>query len=207
MKRTDILNLLAEDFSLNNYLEIGVQDKTNNFNKIECVKKTCVDPDPVAMADHIETSDSFFKHNINKFDLIFIDGLHHAEQVKRDFENALECLSAGGFIMLHDTCPHEEQFTKVPRATKLWYGDVYRFAMVLWKYREIEFMTLNADYGCTVIWKNTKQPPATIERKIEISNSMDMISWKDFVLNKDRLNLNQVLPDQIISRVNSSFAP
>ena len=38
----------------------------------------------------------YLNHCDEKFDLIFIDGLHHADQVKRDFENSLRCLNDNG---------------------------------------------------------------------------------------------------------------
>jgi predicted O-methyltransferase YrrM len=37
-----------------------------------------------------------------KFDLIFIDGDHSKESVKRDFFEALKILNAGGTVLLHD---------------------------------------------------------------------------------------------------------
>src|SRR5687768_13438612 len=95
--RTDLLNHLAERYDLQAYLEIGLQDGTQNFDKIKCHKKISVDPDPKAGADYEMTSDEFFKYRMDdyegtpfEFSLIFIDGMHTAEQVKKDFENALK---------------------------------------------------------------------------------------------------------------------
>src|SRR5690606_11871232 len=79
--RTDLLNHLAEKYSLERYLEIGVQVPALNFDKINCPYKIGVDPDPNASALHCVTSDEFFSYNKDQFDLIFIDGLHTAEQV------------------------------------------------------------------------------------------------------------------------------
>lgn len=160
MNRTDILNTLAKEFHLQNYLEIGTQFRDANFNKINCVNKICVDPDPKAKADYICTSDKFFDIFLNgpaqkgvNIDLIFIDGLHHADQVKKDFENALDCLSENGFIMIHDTLPTEEKYTTVPRETNRWYGDVYKLLCILKFYEGIEFVNIEADCGCCIVWK------------------------------------------------------
>jgi len=49
------------------------------------------------------TSDDFFKKNLNeKFDLIYIDGDHHADNVLRDARNSFKLLNRGGFIVFDD---------------------------------------------------------------------------------------------------------
>lgn len=151
---TQLLNALIEKYNLKSYLEIGVQNPANNFDKIKCTNKTGVDPN---VADNIfvyeGTSDNFFEgYGDRHYDLIFIDGLHHADQVKRDFENSLKCLNDNGFIVLHDVLPENEQGTKVPRETKVWWGDVYKFAMTMHDYG-MEFKTFNIDNGCMVVSK------------------------------------------------------
>lgn len=153
---TQLLNALALKYNLNKYLEIGVYNKANNYNKIICKNKVGVDPDVNDSEIRGMTSDDYFKEVLGKveFDLIFIDGLHHADQVKRDFENSLKCLSDNGFIVIHDVLPDSEQYTTVPRNTKKWFGDVYKFAMSLNSYDGIEFKTFNIDCGCCLVWKN-----------------------------------------------------
>ena len=59
-------------------------NKYNNFDKIKCREKFCIDPDPNAEADFELTSDEFFKINHKKYDCIFVDGLHEAHQVYKD---------------------------------------------------------------------------------------------------------------------------
>jgi len=53
------------------------------------------------------SSDEFFRCFHDKIDVIFIDGDHRYEQAKKDFENSLKILNAGGTIILHDTDPGE----------------------------------------------------------------------------------------------------
>lgn len=154
---TQLLNALIEKYRLQSYLEIGVQKPENNFDKIRCSIKCSVDPDPQAKAMFDCTSDEFFSVNTNTFDIIFIDGLHHAGQVKRDFENSLRCLSDNGFIVIHDVLPENEVGTIVPRETKVWWGDVYKFAMQIKQYQGIDFKTFNIDNGCMLIWKDSNR--------------------------------------------------
>lgn len=159
---TQLLNYLVEKYNLKSYLEIGTQRAENNFIKINADFKVGVDPEPVTIVDGIVKmkSDDYFKsRDENKihqrtFDLVFIDGLHHADQVKRDFENSLRCLNDGGFIVIHDTLPEDESTTHVPRDSKIWHGDVYKFCLNINRYQGIDFATVNMDCGCMVIWKD-----------------------------------------------------
>lgn len=156
---TQLLQFLIDRYGLKRYLELGVQNPYNNFNKlINLDHRHGVDPDPQTNYINGVTSDLFFEINKSNpkcnYDLIFIDGYHHADQVKRDFENSLRCLTDGGYIILHDTCPDEEQYTIVPRQTRKWFGTVYQFAMILHQYSGINFITLNEDCGITIIWKD-----------------------------------------------------
>lgn len=198
--RTDLLNYLAEKYNLQRYLEIGVQIPELNFNKINCTYKIGVDPDPKAGATVCQTSDEYFKEAtrlkymtnppklMTQFDLIFIDGLHTAEQVKKDFENALKILSPNGFIVLHDCNPEKEEHTIVPRPTERghWNGDVYKFAATLGV--NDGYCTVDIDNGCAVFRDGIEayeefSPPTIFwsyfnENRKELLN---LISWDEFV--------------------------
>lgn len=172
---TELLNAIIEKYNLKSYIELGVQTPEQNFYKINVPLRLGVDPclpdlpSPQARYNLIsDTSDSFFDKLSSiwldrwpqKYDLIFIDGLHHADQVKRDFENSLRCLSDNGFILIHDTLPDEEQYTTVPRETRRWYGNVFAWAMTLNQYDGIGFVTFNIDCGCTLVWKMPEKKAA-----------------------------------------------
>lgn len=118
--RYEIINYLLSEFKKETtYLEIGVRNPDDNFNKIKATNKYSVDPglefddNPV---DFPFTSDVFFDklkssnvlHEDIKFDVIFIDGLHLADQVWKDIMNAELYLSENGFIILHDCNPPTE---------------------------------------------------------------------------------------------------
>lgn len=169
---TQLLNALAEKYGLKNYLEIGVQSKSQNYNKIICLNKTGVDPTVTEPGIKQMTSDDYFAAIANNnpkpvFDLIFIDGLHHADQVKKDFENSLQYLSDAGYIVIHDVLPENEAGTKVPRETRQWWGDVYKWAMGIKNYDGIGFVTFNIDNGCMVIWKEPGKPGVKVPVKAD----------------------------------------
>jgi len=61
-------------------------------------------------ADYQITSDQFFesqfmKSGVQRYDIVFIDGLHEAEQVYRDAINSLQLLNYRGTIVFHDINP------------------------------------------------------------------------------------------------------
>ncbi len=194
--RTDLLNHLANKHRLKRYLEIGVQNPIQNFDKIQCEYKVSVDPDPNAHATFCMTSDQFFCWpvfssevlNENKFGLIFIDGLHTAEQVKKDFENALKILSPNGFIVLHDCNPLKEEHTIVPRPTPTghWNGSCYKFAVQLasnW----VNYKTIDIDNGCGVFYNCFPSHSLQDEPKDwgyfdkNREKLLNLISWDEFV--------------------------
>lgn len=138
-------------------MEIGVQHG-HNIAKVEAPVKIGVDPDHRANATVKLTSDDYFKLTTETFDLIFIDGLHHSDQVRKDFDNSLLHLRKGGIIVLHDTCPESEDLTSVPRIKSgRWLGDVYKFICELNEYDGIDFRTLDSDNGITIVWRDEKK--------------------------------------------------
>ena len=61
-----------------------------------------------------------------KYDIIFIDGLHHDYQVIRDIENSLNHLSDNGVIVCHDCLPFSEVMQRQEECYGEWTGDVWK---------------------------------------------------------------------------------
>ena len=88
-RQYDIINKIIIKRNYTSYLEIGCF-KDETFNQINIKKKIGVDP--VSGGNLRMTSDQFFIENKEKFDLIFIDGLHVYEQVTKDIFNTIKVL-------------------------------------------------------------------------------------------------------------------
>lgn len=150
MKRYDIINSLINRNSLLSYLEIGVFNG-DNFNRIKCDLKESVDP--TYPATHQMESDLFFKLNKKKYDLIFIDGLHTADQAYKDIMNSLRLKPK--FIVVHDCNPTTEWHTRSHGEYKQgeeWNGTTYQgFIRVKHEHPELICFTVDADYGCGII--------------------------------------------------------
>lgn len=185
--RTDLINFLIRKHNLKSYCELGTQVRAINFDKIECDDKFCVDIDPSAKADFTGSTDDFFRQLNRSFDLYFIDASHYAEDVKRDFENALKHLTPNGIICLHDCNPEKEEHTIVPRPTKTghWNGDVYKFACQLatnW----LSYRTVDIDNGCGIFTPKTqiyslRDVPAWEEFNKHRKQFLNLISYDEFV--------------------------
>ncbi|CAM9387564.1 unnamed protein product, partial [Discosporangium mesarthrocarpum] len=124
------------------YLEIGC-DKDETFGPLEETFDLAVGVDPVRGGTHRISSDDFFAGNNETFDLIFVDGLHSAEQVLRDVENSLAFLEEQGTIVLHDCNPRHEVSQWYPQPPKnnavhAWNGDVWKAVVNLRTWPGIE---------------------------------------------------------------------
>jgi len=156
MNRTDIINFYVEQKKDCYYLEIGVGNKSANFNKIKTFFKDAVDP--VNPCNYLMTSDKFFENNNLKYDVIFIDGDHKANQVIKDIENSLKSLNENGIILLHDCNPLEELHQTEQISVSHWNGSVWK-AILFYRINNpnLFICTVDVDEGIGIIKPNQKQ--------------------------------------------------
>jgi len=190
-QRWDLMNYLIEKYKIINYLEIGVNDALC-IRKIKAPHKDGVDPYPGSEVgggyypeiNYPISSDDFFElikgHDI-KYDMIFIDGLHHSFQVDKDIQNALNHIVDNGFIILHDCNPPEYEMQLVPRVTGLWNGDVWKSIVKLrCTDPNLEMCVVDIDWGVGVVKKGIQ--------KLYTDASLDKcLTYKYFDINRDKL--------------------
>jgi hypothetical protein len=180
MTRTEIINKFIQENGFTSYLEIGIGDGSN-FKAIQCKVKRGCDPQVKETEEiMVATSDNFFL-TLNefkpdfKFDLIFIDGLHHADQVERDIINSWNCLTPKGVILIHDVKPHNEEMTLVPRQSKQWTGDIFRTWLgFLQKYPKVKTDFIDEEFGVGVIYKSRHKVTSGFISDITFA---DYIQW------------------------------
>lgn len=189
-----IIELLLPD---SNYLEIGISSGST-FLEISAVCENSFGCDP-NLKPHLAaytnlwklTSDDFFLyHNYLKFDVIFIDGLHTAEQAMTDFVNCVNQANIGTVILIDDVFPDSIASSKrslglyrCSRAMNLissvlkpvgWQGDVWRLVMALrslegdFNYRTI--YTQNGKKVQTLVWG-----PSMGRIKLDIEKCISML--------------------------------
>lgn len=117
-----IINFFIEKFKYTSYLELGVRDKTNTFDHINCILKEGVDIDPRCLPTHLMTTDDYFDSVDKdiKWDIIFIDASHEKTQVLKDFNNSLEHLNENGTIIMDDINPFFEELLQSDYCHNAW---------------------------------------------------------------------------------------
>ena len=206
MMRYHVINDLINRFGYKSYLEIGISvGKT--WRNVECEKKVGVEPNPIVDDERIfiGTSDSYFAlhytgtrdedapDNEERFDLIFIDGLHLADQVIRDIEHSLDRLNPGGTIVVHDCNPPTEEHG-APRPMiwrqqghSVWCGTVWQ-GWVNFRMRS-QYMfscTVDCDFGVGIIRPGDPSLCAPVQKPPY------PLTWEYFDANRDTL-LNLIL--------------
>ena len=196
MKRTDIINILIQKYGYKSYLEVGTQDPTSNFDLITTECKVSVDPFPRGEVTFVGTSDEYFESidENSKFDIIFIDGLHHDDQVLRDIENSLNHLSENGTIVCHDCLPTTEDMQARDDHGREWTGDVWKAIAELRVERiDLDIKVVDTDYGCGIIRRGTNIPYET---------TANYKSYYHYSTNKRNM-LNVISAEQFIQWANS----
>jgi len=177
--KIDIINYLLKRFARpTRYLEIGVRNPDENFNGVQASVKHSVDPGDEYKPNPVDfklTSDEFFQQleagrilaSDYKWDVIFIDGLHLADQAERDIGNALNHLPEDGFIVLHDCNPptewhaRENHFFHLTPARVMWNGTTWK---ALFRRRfdpTISVLCIDSDWGIGIIMRSQVLPALT----------------------------------------------
>ena len=162
--RLDMINYFIKKNDYKSYLEIGC-DKNQIFSQITLNKKIGVDP--YSGGNVRKTSDDFFRENKEKFDLIFIDGLHVYDQVKRDIINSINFLNKEGVILVHDCLPDTIGKQAVPRYKMQWNGDVWKAIVDLRQRDDLEIHTCFVDQGIGIIKKQINSSILKINKKTQ----------------------------------------
>lgn len=165
MTRTDVINFLIDKYKFKSYLEIGVQYPDSNYKKINVETKVGVEPFPLVDMRGLGVmevdSDNFFDSlaESDKFDIVFIDGLHTREQCLKDILNSLNHLNEGGVILVHDCLPTAEYQTSEEDNGREWTGDVWKSMVDIQSKNDIEACTINTDWGIGFIRKKLTNTP------------------------------------------------
>lgn len=175
----DLFNALITEFGYSSYLEIGCKDNTT-FSRVKADRKVGVDPDRGGTLRM--TSNAYFKSFDDRYDLVFIDGLHEREQVLRDFENVLPRLNPNGTIVLHDCDPPSEVRQQVPQAPgqRGWCGNCWQAFVDLRARPNVDCVCTTFDMGMGIV---RVRPNTDI---VTLSKHRSELTWGDFVENRER---------------------
>ncbi|MDB4613465.1 class I SAM-dependent methyltransferase [Candidatus Pelagibacter sp.] len=191
-RRYDIINKIIIKRNYTSYLEIGCF-KDETFNQINIKKKIGVDP--TSGGNLRMTSDQFFKDNKEKFDLIFIDGLHVYEQVIKDILNSIKVLKENGIILVHDCLPRKLWYQTPTRMSDTWNGDVWKAIVECRTLENIDTYTCLADEGIGVIKLQKNNNPLNLK----LSNFKNL-KYKEYYTNRKSL-MNIISVEKLIDEI------
>jgi hypothetical protein len=161
LDRIKLIGRLVQKFNYQRYLEIGCRDDAC-FARVAAGYRVGVDP--ISGGTLRMTSDEYFASAQDRFDLIFVDGLHEAQQVFRDVTNALKLLMPGGTIVMHDCAPAFEICQIVPMRSHVWNGDVWKGFVHLREDEQLDAVTVNCDHGCGVVRRRPNSAPIRLPK-------------------------------------------
>ena len=169
------------------YLEIGTQ--TGASLRLAKCASIAIDPAFIMRGEVIggkpscllfqSTSDAFFEAHDpvallgRPIDMAFLDGMHLAEFLLRDFINTERCCTADSVIVMHDCLPPNfevasRNFAARPRSgpfAQWWAGDVWRVVPTLRRHRpDLKISILDAPPTGLVVVENL-DPTSTLLRE------------------------------------------
>lgn len=146
--RIDFLNQVVVANRVHDYLEIGCAADAC-FSRIRAPRRVGVDPQRGGTIR--ATSSEFFASNRQTFDLVFVDGLHHHEQVIEDVLNSLHVLSPRGLVVLHDCLPLSCVAQYREQSQRIWNGDVWKAMVEIRTWPAVDASTCLIDHGIGIV--------------------------------------------------------
>jgi hypothetical protein len=210
LSRARVVQGLLSLYAAPRYLEIGVSQGAT-FHSVKAARKVAVDPQfdfDVAAARssqpeahyHAVTSDEYFGRIAGpseRFDVIFLDGLHTFEQTLRDFTNAIYVVAPNGVIVIDDITP-DSHFAAIRDLTIFrtlrvrniatsasWMGDVYRLAFFIETFfQQLSYRTVADNHGQLIVWRGRR--PSVPERSVE---AIARTTYEDVILQTEVFRL------------------
>ncbi len=200
------LNPMLATYENSRYLEVGVANG-RTFVDVVADRKVAVDPkfkfDVASQrkpgVDFFEvTSDDYFAQLPagEKFDVVFLDGLHTFEQTFRDLLNTLAHTHDESAILIDDTFPNDVYSSLAnPRRTMQyrqradakgagWHGDTYKVVFAIHDF--LPFLCYRTLVGRgniqTLVWRGNTQPRKPLFDNLETISRMtyfDMLDHED----------------------------
>lgn len=181
MPRSEVVQLFLDQFESPSYLEIGVA-RGETFHAVAAARKVAVDPlfqfdvlkhETRTIRFHSVPSDTYFGEIAqpeDRFDVIYIDGLHTAEQTLRDLINAQHFLKAEGVIIIDDVWPssfvaairdldqHKLVRECLNEQSPAWMGDVFKLLYFIDTFmQQFTLRIINDNFGQAVMWRQRRQ--------------------------------------------------
>lgn len=201
---------IAELVNAKAYLEVGVA-LGRTFRFLDFPRKVGVDPNfkfdyEAHRRDGIDffemTSDDYFsdKAGSDKFDIIFLDGLHVFAQTYRDFENSIAHAHDRTVWLIDDVVPSDELSSLPNRGevrrrrremgieSGVWHGDIYKVMFAIHDFHpEYSFVTIKGGGNPqSIVWKAKRE---NVIPALGSMQAIEQLDYAEFVKRKETLNL------------------
>jgi hypothetical protein len=171
VKKADIVNLLARKRGYRSYLEIATPKSGKTYGEIDRAQLDCQrlvyrcgdgfsDGLPI---DFRATGDSsaalihaILVGEIGRapYDVVFVDALHTYRASMEDILGGYCLLRPGGMMVVHDCKPPHEGMAGLEYFEGFWCGVSHQaFIDFVLPRRELQFFTVDCDFGCGVVFK------------------------------------------------------
>lgn len=214
------INHLARHLQAKSYLEVGVASG-DTFFAVDIANKVAVDPKfRFDYRSYENESNHFFEissdvyftkfSNDEKFDVIFLDGLHTFEQTFRDFCSSIMVAHDKTIWILDDTMP-SDVFSSWPKQMQAvnfrkqagltgeqWHGDVFKVVFAIHDFFPmLSYVTINtAGNPQTVVWKKAREEFSPFCNNLE---SISRLSYFELLQNIKIMNMTP--QDSALSKV------
>jgi hypothetical protein len=239
MRKTDIIHLLAMQAGYKHYLEVCTATTGNFCRAIDKTRfLTCRrlmyncpsnfdDGLPIdCRRDDFDIGPCLDELRLNRehFDICLIDGYHSYACALRDISEIYSLLADGGALVVHDCLPLSATIASPTWIPGEWCGVSYKaFLDFVVRRDDIDYYTIDTDYGCGVIVKNrrllarvTRVSQRVHRRLFHAKREQVIAGWleigDDFdrafdYFNAHRVTLLQLLStEQFLQRVSSESA-
>src|SRR5215831_3326675 len=166
--KTDIIHLIARRLGLRDYLEICTTTTGNcyaeinrgQFRSSRRLMYNCPDGyDDGLPVDHriadLDIDPALATIEPGSIDICLVDGWHTYDCAIRDLTGAYNLLPEGGALVVHDCLPTSEALAAPQWVQGEWCGMSHRaFLDFVLARRDLDFCTIDIDYGCGIIFKN-----------------------------------------------------
>jgi hypothetical protein len=202
--KAHIINHLATTRGYRNYLELCTPTSGGRYAEIEfsefenCIRLMYNCPDSHVPLDCLPIDYRTTSLDIRKclssmradghlIDIALIDSFHDYDHSLRDLVEVFGLISDGGTLIVHDCLPPKPEIAQPQFTAGEWCGVTYQaFIDFVSHKHDLEFYTVNTDYGCGVIHKQTTPTNAKINKKREDSlakwQKKGDDSWATFAL-------------------------
>jgi hypothetical protein len=191
---TDVINWLAGRFGYRTYLEIGIQQRVHNFDRVNVELKHGVDIDIKVGATFTMAADEFFGsgHGLPAYDLIYVDADHRELPALRDLSHAVERLALGGTIVCDNVWPVEDYDFRCGDSGEAWKA----WAYMRMSRPDLRMAVVAIRFGCGVIRRGRQMLFVPDEAPYLSFKEDPVVDRRFYEQYRDRL-LNLIQPDQL----------